>query len=155
MVFSRNQNARYAWTRCTEHMFIQFLEMCNPNSLKFQTFRHYFLQKRWNFQICQNEWQSSGFRVCLKIPEKSPVLLGLFGSGSGNLKVSKSQTTHALYLLSRVFFSGSRVQYNHCIASPWKLLGWTCFLEWPCYRWGTCWEEDSIVLRPHSLYMDK
>jgi hypothetical protein len=30
-----------------------------------------------------------------------------------DLKVSKSQTTHALCLLSRVFFSGSRVSGNH------------------------------------------
>ena len=30
-----------------------------------------------------------------------------------NLKVSKSQNTHALYLLSHGFFSGSRVSGNH------------------------------------------
>ena len=30
-----------------------------------------------------------------------------------DLKVSKSQTTHALYLLSHGFFSGSRVSGNH------------------------------------------
>ena len=39
------------------------------------------------------------------------------GSCPVDLKVSKSQTTHALYLLSHGFFSGSRVSGNHAAHS--------------------------------------
>ena len=39
-----------------------------------------------------------------------------------DLKVSKSQTTNALYLLSRVFFLSSRVSGNHAAHSTLKIL---------------------------------
>ena len=47
-----------------------------------------------------------------KRPVKHHVFLDLFGSGSGTLRVLKSQTCPALSLLSRVFISGSRVLRN-------------------------------------------
>ena len=58
-----------------------------------------------------------GHRVSLNVPEKNHVARKASGACPVDLKVSKSQTTHALYLLSHGFFSGSRVSGNHAAHS--------------------------------------
>ena len=69
--------------------------------------------RKCHFNNQKTNKKRSNQKSIVREPVKSPVFLELFGSGSGNLKVSKSQTTHALFLLSRGFFSGSRVFGNN------------------------------------------
>ena len=100
--------------------------MCNANSIltehfaehkfhstypKFQTdiTSNSILQKGGNVQISPQNVRLRVFGFPQKRPVKHHVFLNLFGSGSGTLRVSKSQTCPVLSLLSRVFISGSRV----------------------------------------------
>ena len=103
--------------------------MCNANSIltehfaehkfhstypKFQTgiTSNSILQKGGNVQISPQNVRLRVFGFPQKRPVKHHVFLNLFGSGSGTLRVSKSQTCPVLSLLSRVFISGSRVFGN-------------------------------------------
>ena len=103
--------------------------MCNANSILTEHFaEHKFhstypkfqrditsnsiLQKGGNVQISPQNVRLRVFGFPQKRPVKHHVFLNLFGSGSGTLRVSKSQTCPALSLLSWVFISGSRVFGN-------------------------------------------
>ena len=94
--------------------FIQLIQMCNVNFLKFQTdiTSNSILQKGQNLRYHPKCQPLGFFGFPQKRPVKHHVFLDLFGSGSGTLRVSKSQTCPAPFLLSRVFISGSRVFGN-------------------------------------------
>ena len=79
-----------------------------PNRYNFQ----HHSAKGGNYKISPQNVRLRVFGFPQKRPVKHHVFLDLFRSGSGTLRVSKSQTCPAPSLLSRVFISGSRVIGN-------------------------------------------
>ena len=92
-----------------EHMFYPIYP--NVQSLLFKRPKFYTLLSAKRKIFSDISKKNVNLRV-LGFTEKCHVFLDLFGSGSGTLRVSKSQTCPALSLLSRVFISGSRVLRN-------------------------------------------
>ena len=88
--------------------------MCNPNYLKFQSCRHYFLKKEDIFRYTKNNGNLRVFRVSSqKRPEKYHVFLNSFGLGSGNMKSQNLKPVLPWACFHGFFFSGARVSGNH------------------------------------------